>query len=81
MCYSNHNFSGMENCLLSFYNYIYNYYIQFNMAKFAIILILVGLSVMASAYTVKRPYHYYVDQGVQTDERAQLVGYLQGIQR
>ena len=80
MCDSNHNFTDMENCLLSYIIY----YIQFNMAKFAIILILVGLSVMASAYTLKRPYHYYVDQGVQTekqDERAQLVGYLQGIQR
>ena len=49
------------------------------MAKIAVVLVLVGLTVMASAYNIRRPHF---DQGLQTgkqDERAQLMEHLPGI--
>ena len=50
------------------------------MAKIAIILILVGLTVMVSAYRMEQPHF---DQGLQTEkvnERAQLIEHLEGSQ-
>lgn len=50
------------------------------MAKIAIIMILVGLTVMVSAYRMEQPHF---DQGLQTEkvnERAQLIEWLQGNQ-
>ena len=49
------------------------------MAKIAVILVLVGLTVMASAYNFRQPHF---DEGLQTekqDERAQLMEHLPGI--
>ena len=50
------------------------------MAKIAIILILVGLTVMVSAYRMEQPHF---DHGLQTEkdnERAQLIEQLEGSQ-
>ena len=50
------------------------------MAKIAVILVLVGLTVMTSAYSLRRP-RFAIDQELHTEnenERAQLIKQLEG---
>ena len=69
----------MENSL--FFPQVYVHVLQFDMTKIAIILVLVGLTVMASAYRM-RPPHFNQGSRLQSenlqDERAQLIKQLQG---